>query len=126
MFVKKTSLPNSVEIIGYIKCYMSSSPTPVKSASNSLRYNSQKICSSPRRPETILEIRIKASVFKVINKPVIYKFVEDFSSRRKNTNRVVVFSCRPFLNILKYRNPRGDLPTIWKTRFFQTRIEEFS
>ena len=35
--MKKTSLPNSVESLGYIKCYSSSSARPVKSPSNSIR-----------------------------------------------------------------------------------------
>ena len=38
----------------------SSSPRPIKSPSNFIRYNSLKICSSLRRPKTILEIRKKA------------------------------------------------------------------
>ena len=29
-FLNKTSMPNSVESIGYIKCYSSSNPRPVK------------------------------------------------------------------------------------------------
>ena len=45
--------------LGYINCYKASSPGPVKSPSNSIRYNSKKICSWPRRCKTILEIRKK-------------------------------------------------------------------
>ena len=56
-FVKKTSMPISVEGLGYIKCYSSSCPRPVKSPSNSIRHNCQKICSCSRRHETILEIK---------------------------------------------------------------------
>ena len=41
-FMKQTSIPN-----------------PVKSPSNSIRYNCQKICSWSRRPKTISEIRKK-------------------------------------------------------------------
>ena len=48
-----------------------------------------------------------------------------FTNNRKKTNRAVVFSCRPFSYILKYRNHRWNLPTIWKTRFLQSHIEEF-
>ena len=36
------------------------------------------------------------------------------------------FSNRPFPNILKYRDHWQDLPTIRKTKLFQTHIEEFS
>ena len=38
--------------------------------------------------------------------PMIYKFFKDFTNHRKKTNRAVVFSCRPSLNILKYRDHR--------------------
>ena len=55
--MKKTSMPNPVKGLGYIKCYSSSSPRPVKSPSSSIRYNCQTICSWSRRPKTILEIR---------------------------------------------------------------------
>ena len=58
-FVKKTSMLNSVESLGYIKCSSSRSPRPVKRPSNSIRYNCQKICSWSWRPKTILEIRKK-------------------------------------------------------------------
>ena len=44
-FVKKTSMTNPVKSLEYIKCYSSSRPRPVKSASNSIRYNCQKIFS---------------------------------------------------------------------------------
>ena len=44
--------------------------------------------------------------FYVINNPIIFKFFEDFTNHRKKTNRAVVFSCRPFPNILKYRDHR--------------------
>ena len=53
------SIPNPVENLGYIKCYSSSSPRPVKNPSNSIRYNCQKICSWLKKPKTILEIRKK-------------------------------------------------------------------
>ena len=38
MLVKKISMPNSVESLGYIKCYSSSSLIPVESPSNCIRY----------------------------------------------------------------------------------------
>ena len=52
-FVKKASMLNSVKSIGYIYYYSSSSPRPVKSPSNSIRHNCQKICCWSRRPKTI-------------------------------------------------------------------------
>ena len=59
-FVKKTSMPNSVESLGYIKCYSLSSPRPVKIPCNCIRHNCEKICSWLRRPKTIVEIRKKS------------------------------------------------------------------
>ena len=53
------------------------------------------------------------------------KIFEDFSSYRKKTNRVVVFSSGLSPNILKYIGHRWDHSTIWKARLLQTHIEEF-
>ena len=38
-FVKKTSRPNPVKSLGYIKCPSLSSPRPVKNFRNYIRYN---------------------------------------------------------------------------------------
>ena len=117
--VKKASMSKLVKSLGYIKCYSSSSPRSVESPSNSTRHNSQKICSWSRRPKTILEIRKKATFLWVIKKPIIYyKFFEDFTNHKEKINRVVIFSSRPFPNILKYKDHRWHLPAIWKTRLF--------
>ena len=56
-FVKKASMSNPVKSLEYIKCYSLSSPRIVKSPSNSIRYNCQKISSWSRRPKTKLEIK---------------------------------------------------------------------
>ena len=53
----------------------------------------------------------------MINNSIIYEIFQYFTNHRKKTDRVVVFSCRPFSNIRKYRDHRWNLPTIWKTRF---------
>ena len=55
---------------------------------------------------------------------IIYNFFRDVTNHRKKTNRAVVFSSRPLTNILKYRNHRWNLPTIWKTIFLPTHMEE--
>ena len=60
----------------------------------------------------------------MIKNPIIYKFLEDFTNNRKKTNRAVVFCCRLFTDILKYRDHRCDLPKIWKTKLLQTNIED--
>ena len=66
------------------------------------------------------------SVLSPVNNPIIYKLFKDLTRQRKKTNRVVVFSSRPFSNILKYRDHQWHLPKIYKTRLFQTHIGEFS
>ena len=47
----------------------------------------------------------------VINNPIIYNFFKGFTKRkrkeRKKTNRAVVFGCRPFPNILKYKENKS-------------------
>ena len=58
-------MPNSVESLGCIKCYSSSSPRPIKSPSISIRYNRQKICCWSR-PETIHEIRKKPHFSRIL------------------------------------------------------------
>ena len=63
-----------------------------------------------RSLETILEIR--NSHISLISKSITYRFFKDFTNYRKKANRVVVFSRKPLLNILKYRNNGCDLPTI--------------
>ena len=91
-FVKKANMPNSVESLGYIKCYSSSSSRSAKSPSNSIRHNCQKICCCSRKA-----IRKKATFFYVINKPIIYKFFKDFTNNRTKTKRAVDLSPK-FLN----------------------------
>ena len=61
----------------------------------------------------------------MINNPIIYKLFKDFTNHRKKTNRTVVFSSRPFPNILKYRDLWWNLPTIWKTRLLKTLSQLF-
>ena len=68
----------------------------------------------------------KAIFLYVINNPIIYKLFQDFTNHRKRTNRVVLFSCRLFPNIVKYRDLCWELPTISKTRLPQIHIEEIS
>ena len=49
-FAKKASMTNPFKSLGYIKCYSSSSPRPVKSPSNSIRYNCHKISWEDLKP----------------------------------------------------------------------------
>ena len=84
-----SSMPNPVKNLGYIMYYRSRSPKPVKTSSNSIRYNSQKICSGSSRPKVILEIRKKTFLY-VINNPIIHKSFKDLNNHRKKNNREVV------------------------------------
>ena len=59
---QKSSMPNPVKSLGYIKCYRSNSHRSIKSNSNFIKYNCQKICSWSRRPKTIVKIRKKTAL----------------------------------------------------------------
>ena len=52
-------MPDLVESLGYIKGNSSSSPRPIKTPSNSIRYNCYKICYWSRRGKTIPKMRIR-------------------------------------------------------------------
>ena len=69
----------SVESLGYIKCYSSSSTRRIKSPSNAIRYNCKRI---------ILEIRNKSTFLQVINNSIIHKFFKGFTNHRK---KMIVF-----------------------------------
>ena len=101
MFAKKTSMSNLVESLWYIKCYCLSSPRPIKSPSNSIRYNCQ-ICSWLRTPKNILEIR---------KRPHFSRNFKDFINHRKKTNKVFNGS---FLILLK----NGNRILVVKLRYF--------
>ena len=62
----------------------------------------------------------------MINNPIIYKFFNEFTNHRKKTNKVMVFSSRPFSIIFKDKDHWWGPPAIWKRRPFQTHVEEFS
>ena len=72
--------------------------------------NCQRICSWSKMLETVLEIRKKTIFFELINKSIFNKFFKDFTNSSKKTKRQIVW---------------WALLNIWKTRFFQTLIEEF-
>ena len=44
--MKKANMPNPVKSLGHIKCYSLTSPRPVKSPGNSIRFNCHKIYNS--------------------------------------------------------------------------------
>ena len=59
-----------------------------------------------RRPENILEFRQKATFLEMINKPIIYKFLKDFTNHSKKATNKEVFSLKSLPKILKYSNHR--------------------
>ena len=79
-FVKKPSMPHPAKsliyiyIYIYIKCCSSSSRRSIKSPSDSIRYNCQKVFSWSRRLETKLEVRKEIIFLEVINNIIIYYF----------------------------------------------------
>ena len=96
--MKKTSMPNPVKSLGYIKCHSSSSLRPVKSPSNSIRYNREKIWSWSRRTKTILKIRKKATFLYVINSSIIYKFPKPNSKFKRFKTIVPAWVLIPLVN----------------------------
>ena len=108
-YVKKTSMPNSVKSLGYIKCCSLSSLRPVKTPSNSIRNNCQKICSWSTRPKIILEITRWSTILLFISfSKTFYKFISN-SKTKFSKNFIYKFfnifyiypqSSTEFLNIL--------------------------
>ena len=60
----------------------------------------------------------KASFLKVINKPIIYKFFQNFTNHRQKTNRTLLLSHRTYPSILKYK----DLPVSLDTGKLENKI----
>ena len=91
-------MSNPVRSLRYMKCCSSSS------SSNSIRNNCQKICSWPRRPKNILEIRKKENISLGDQQSFYLQVFKDFTNHRKKTNRALVFSCRLFPTFLNIGN----------------------
>ena len=87
--VKKTSMPNPVQSLRYIKFHSLSSLRLIKSPRNSMKCNWKKICSWSRRPKTILEMRKKAWLIEVISKSIVNRFLKDFTNLWKKSKRVL-------------------------------------
>ena len=92
-------MPNPIGSLRYINCTARVAPNLLKAPAIVSDTTVRRSGSWSIRPKTILEIRKKAT-FYVINKPSTYKFFKDFTNHRKNTNRAVSFSCRPFPTLL--------------------------
>ena len=105
-------------------CCRESSLRLINSLKSSIGYNSQKICSWSRRHKTIPEITKKHLYQVTNNQPINCKFFKEFTNHRKNISRAVVFRCKVYS--VRYKDHRWDPSTIWKTRYLQTHIEDFS
>ena len=91
--MKKTSMPNAVKSLGYIKCYSSSSPRPIKIPQQFYHIQLYK------EPKTILEIRKKGHISLGDQRSYYLQVFQRFTNHRKKIKRAVVFSYRPFLNV---------------------------
>ena len=107
-FVKKIDMSNPVKSLGYTKCYSSSSPgllialaIPSDATARRSTVDREDI-----KPYWKLEKRPPFSRWSTI---LLFISFWKTSNHRKKTNRVVVFRCRPFINILKYRDHQWNL-----------------
>ena len=89
----KSSMPNPIKNLEYTKCYCSNSHRFIKSLGNSIRYTVRR--------STVDQEDLKM-YWEQGDQQAYYIQVLDFTNHRKKTNRVLVFSCRPLPNILKY------------------------
>lgn len=123
--VHKSNKPNAVKSFRKIKCYSSSNTRPIKNTCDSIRHNSQKICSWIWKSESISKITKMWTILEVVNKLFVYKFLKHITNHTKRTNIVVVFSRRPLPKIIISTGHRWYFSTIWKTIFFQVFIGKF-
>ena len=109
MSVKKTSMLNPVKSLGYIRCYSSSSPRPLKALTilSDTTVRTSAVDWEDLKPYWKSEIRLGSSSWSTIL--LFPSFFNDLPNHRKETNRVRVFSRRPFPNSLKYRDHQWDL-----------------
>ena len=64
----------------------------------------------------------------MINKPIICKFLKDFTNHRKKTNKVVVFCSKPLIQEPQMRpsnNLERKIPsdTFWKDQLINMKVE---
>ena len=100
--MKKTVMPNFIKSLGYIKCYSSSSPRPVKNPRNFINTAVRK-SAVDREDLTPYWKSEKDHISQGDQQSFYLQVFKDFTNHRKRTNRTVVFSYRPFPNVLKYK-----------------------
>ena len=114
-FLMKTSMPNHVESLRYIKCWSSSSPIPTDSCNSDTTVKRSAV-----DWEDLNHTANQKKGHITLGDHQINKFFTDITNHRKKTNKAVFFSCTPFLEIFKYRDYWWEVSTICKTRFLQT------
>ena len=125
-FVKKTSMPKPVQALDISSARAQVAPKLLKALAilTDTTIRRSAFDREDRKPNSKSE---KRPHFSRRSASLLFtRFFKDFPNYRKKTNRVIVFCQTPFPNILKYRNYWWDLQTIWRTRFLQKNIEEFT
>ena len=113
-FVKKTSIWSPVKSLGYIKHYGLTSSRPVKSPSNSIWYNCQKICSWLKRPKPYWKSEKRLQFSRQSISLLFTSFSNILLTMKRRLTGQQFLAVNP--NILEYRDHQQDLATIWKTR----------
>ena len=101
--MKKTSMPNSIKSLAFIKRYISSRPKPVQSLLDKTVRRSA-VDREDLKPYWKSKNSYISQGDQLLFNSIIYKFFKYFTIQSKNTNRAVVFSSRLFPNIFKYRD----------------------
>ena len=104
--MKKTSTSNPVKNLAYIKCYHLSVPPELLKALVFLSDTTSRRSAVNREDLKLHWKSEKSQISLGGQNAIIYKFLKDFTNHRKKTIRVKMFTCRPFSNILKYRDLR--------------------
>ena len=105
-FVTKIRIPNPVGSFGYTNYCSASSPRPIESFSNLSKLSKDLQLIKRTDQENHTGSEKKGHISLGDHKPIIYKFVKDFTNQRKKTKGAEVFSHTSFPIILKIRDHR--------------------
>ena len=106
MFVKETSMPIPVKSLGYVTCHSSSSSRPVKGPAVVCHATVRRSGADQKDLKPYWNQQKGHISLDDQQSYYIQVFFKDFTNHRNKANRVTVFSCKPFSNILKYKDPR--------------------
>ena len=104
--MKKTSMPDSIKSVCYIKCCCPSSGRDVESSSNSIIHHCQKIGCRMGSPQTTLKVSKNGRFFKVPYKFIIDQFSKDLIHSKKKAHRTIFFCLQSLSSIFILRNHR--------------------